>query len=76
MKSKPTNDEMIAKKAENKYVFSSAFTLANSFMGCALLSLGYAFCRMGWVIATIFLVLFTAFELWAYYKLVDVSHFD
>ena len=61
---------------ERKCAFSTAFTFANSFMGCALLSLGYAFSRMGWVIGAIILILFTLFELIAYYRLVDVSHFE
>lgn len=48
-------------KEENKLIWASAFTFANTMMGCAILSLPYAFSRMGWVIGLVVLSLVLAF---------------
>lgn len=54
---------------------SSAFTMANTMMGCALLSFSYAYSRLGWVIATILLGLICWFEVVTYKALVNVAHY-
>ena len=54
---------------------SSAFTMANTMMGCALLSFSYAYSRLGSVIATILLALICWFEVVTYRALVNVAHY-
>lgn len=57
-----------------KQVIASTFTLVNTILGIALLSLSFTFCRVGMVMALILIVAGTVFSLRGFIAIATVTH--
>lgn len=61
---------------DKKQVIATTFTIANTMMGVAVLSLPFTFSRLGWILSIVLVALAGMYSVMGYYKTIENVHYS